>query len=93
MVKPTRQELLNKIEDLGDKLAESTTLDGQHRIISAFEGKIASLQYARAAIQQLDKDYGMESKEHIKVLDDLIEACRSEAKSARKALTLPASDQ
>jgi hypothetical protein len=88
MVMLTRKELLVKIEDLEAKLSESLTLEGQHRIISAFEDEIASLQYAKSAIRQLDKDYGMDSSEHIAVLERLINACIAEAKSARKGLTL-----
>lgn len=88
MVTPTRKELQDKIAELEAKLTEALTLEGQHRIISAFEDRIASLQYARAAIQRLDKDYGMDSSEHIQVLNEIIDACIVEAKSARKGLTL-----
>ena len=88
MVMLTRKQLQDRIAALEAELAEALTLDGQHRIISAFEDKIASLQYARAAIQKLDKDYGMDSSEHIQVLNEIIDACIIEAKSARKGLKL-----
>jgi len=88
MVMPTRKELLDKIGDLEARLSEATSLEGQDNLISVFEDKIASFQYARAAIQQLDKDYGMDSSEHLKVLTEFIDACIAEAKSARKGLTL-----
>ena len=88
MVMLTRKQLQDRIAALEAELAEALTLDGQHRIISAFEDKIASLQYARASIQKLDKDYGMDSSEHIQVLNEIIDACIIEAKSARKGLKL-----
>ena len=88
MPRLTVKQAKDRIAALEAELAEALTLDGQHRIISAFEDKIASLQYARAAIQKLDKDYGMDSSEHIQVLNEIIDACIIEAKSARKGLKL-----
>ena len=88
MARLTVKQLLEKVEGLEARLAEALALEGQHKIISAFEDRIASLQYARAAIQRLDKDYGMDSSEHIQVLNEIIDACIIEAKSARKGLKL-----
>lgn len=88
MPRLTVKQLLEKIEDLEARLSEATTLEGRDNLISAFEDEIASFQYAKSAILQLDKDYGMDSTEHIVVMERLINACIAEAKSARKGLKL-----
>jgi len=88
MARMTMKQLQDRIDELEARLTGAATLEGRHKIISAFEDEIASLQYARAAIQRLDKDYGMDSSEHIQVLNEIIDACIIEAKSARKGLTL-----
>jgi len=69
-----------------DNKPVATIFEISDRLISAFEDKIASFQYARAAIKQLDKDYGMNSSDHIKVLTEFIDAAIAESKEARKKL-------
>jgi len=88
MARMTMKQLQDRIDELEARLTGAATLEGRHKIISAFEDEIASFQYAKSAILQLDKDYGMDSSEHIVVMERLINACIAEAKSARKGLKL-----
>lgn len=84
---PEDAELASRISKLESDLAEARTFQGRKRVIEAFEDELASFQYAIAAMQQLDKDYGMDSSHHIKVLKDFFQACRAEIKSSRGALS------
>ena len=79
--------LIARISKLESDLADARTFPGRKRVIEAFEDELASFQYAIAAMQQLDKDYGMDSSHHIKVLKAFFQACRAEIKSSRDALS------
>lgn len=79
--------LIARISKLESDLADARTFPGRKRVIEAFEDELASFQYAIAAMQQLDKDYGMDSSHHIKVLKAFFQACREEIKAARDALS------
>jgi len=52
-----------------------------------FEDLTASLQYAVAAIEKLDEDYGMDSSDHIKILRELIIKAQTRSKEKRKSAT------
>jgi len=84
---PDEAELASRISKLESDLAEARTFPGRKRVIEAFEDELASFQYAIAAMQQLDRDYGMDSTNHISVLKDFFKACREEIKAARDALS------
>jgi len=79
--------LIARISKLESDLAEARTFPGRKRVIEAFEDELASFQYAIAAMQQLDRDYGMDSSNHIRVLKAFFQACRAEIKAARDALS------
>lgn len=84
---PDEAELASRISKLESDLADARTFPGRKRVIEAFEDELASFQYAIAAMQQLDRDYGMDSSNHIRVLKDFFQACRAEIKAARDALS------
>ncbi len=84
---PDDAAIIARISKLESDLAEARTFPGRKRVIEAFEDELASFQYAIAAMQQLDKDYGMDSSHHIKVLKAFFQACRAEIKSSRDALS------
>jgi len=84
---PDEAELASRISKLESDLADARTIPGRKRVIEAFEDELASFQYAIAAMQQLDRDYGMDSSNHIRVLKDFFQACRAEIKSSRDALS------
>ena len=79
--------LIARISKLESDLADARTFPGRKRVIEAFEDELASFQYAIAAMQQLDRDYGMDSSNHIRVLKAFFQACREEIKAARDALS------
>jgi len=79
--------LIARISKLESDLADARTFPGRKRVIEAFEDELASFQYAIAAMQQLDRDYGMDSSNHIRVLKAFFQACRAEIKAARDALS------
>jgi len=84
---PEDADLASRISKLESDLADARTFPGRKRVIEAFEDELASFQYAIAAMQRLDKDYGMDSSHHIKVLKAFFQACREEIKAARDALS------
>ena len=84
---PDDAAIIARISKLESDLAEARTFPGRKRVIEAFEDELASFQYAIAAMQQLDKDYGMDSSHHIKVLKAFFQACRAEIKAARDAIS------
>jgi len=84
---PDDAAIIARISKLESDLADARTFPGRKRVIEAFEDELASFQYAIAAMQQLDKDYGMDSSHHIKVLKAFFQACRAEIKAARDAIS------
>jgi len=85
MGKMTIKEALNRISELEAQLVEAQSFQARARLRKAFEGEIASFQYALAAIKQLDVDYSMDSSEHVEVLKRFIEACHDERRQRTKA--------
>jgi len=84
---PDDAAIIARISKLESDLADARTFPGRKRVIEAFEDELASFQYAIAAMQRLDKDYGMDSSHHIKVLKAFFQACRAEIKAARDAIS------
>jgi len=69
----TKADLKKEIVVLKSQLSEARSIRGRKELITKFSGSIASFQFAIAAMQELDKEFSMNSSEHIAVLQAFVD--------------------